>query len=117
VQYIVPAHLRSNLEIFARIGRLEAVGAGVPAAVRDEAARILRELPAVPVPEPPPGLGRAERERLERLARQAVKRRGWRPGAEHYPVPPWAARSADRRAYFFARVKYELALREGYRVW
>lgn len=68
----------------------------------------------IPVPEPPAGLDREERERVERLAHQAVKR-GWRRRAEDYPTPSWVARSLKRKGYYLARLRYELALREGYR--
>lgn len=65
-------------------------------------------------PNPPPGLDRKERERIERLARRAVKR-GYRRQAEDYPVPSWIARSARRKEYYLARLRFELALREGYK--
>ncbi|MGB9887685.1 MAG: hypothetical protein ACPLRW_11925 [Moorellales bacterium] len=68
----------------------------------------------IPVPEPPAGLSREERERIERLARHTVKR-GYRRRAEDYPRPPWVARSARHKGYYLARLRYELALREGYR--
>lgn len=68
----------------------------------------------VQVPAPPSGMHENERHRIERLARRAVKR-GYRPRAEDYPVPPWVAKSRKRKEYYLARLEMELALRRGYR--
>lgn len=115
MKYIIPAHKKSNLEIFTQISHAEGTGCGVNGEMRSRARRALTELTLVPVPTPPPGLPAKDRKKVERLARQVVKAMGIRRRAKDYPVPDWVMRSARRVEYYLARVSFEITVRRGYK--
>ena len=114
-RYVIPAHKKSNLEIFTQISHAEGAGRGVSGEMRSRARRALTELTLVPVPTPPPGLPAKDRKKVERLARRAVKTMGIRGRAKDYPVPEWVKRSRKRTEYYRARITFEVGIRKGYK--